>query len=194
MTEILLFHHVLGQTPGFREFADELREDGHTVHTPDLFDGRTFDGVDAGMAHAREIGFQQLEDRATAAAADLGHDLVYAGFSLGAASAQAMTQTRPGARGALLYHGALPTSEFDQPWPSGVPLQMHVMEGDELGDVDVCQAIAEEVESAQLYLYPGSGHLFADRSSTDYDEAAARLLVDRTLAFPAASAEPTGQR
>ena len=42
MTEILLFHHAQGQTPGFLAFADELRVAGHAVHAPDLYDGRTF--------------------------------------------------------------------------------------------------------------------------------------------------------
>ncbi len=55
MAEVLLFHHAQGQTPGFLAFADELRAAGHTVHTPDLYDGKTFATVDEGVAHAKEI-------------------------------------------------------------------------------------------------------------------------------------------
>jgi esterase/lipase len=39
MAEVMLFHHAMGQTEGFTALADELRQAGHTVHTPDLFGG-----------------------------------------------------------------------------------------------------------------------------------------------------------
>ena len=50
-------------------------------------------------------------------------------------------------------------------------------------DLDAAIALDREVPTVKLWLYPGSGHLFADTSSTDYDEAAAALLKERTLAF-----------
>ena len=83
MTTVLLFHHALGQTPGFLEFADELRKAGLTVHTPDLYEGRTFTDLDEGVDNAREIGFGEVVRRGVAAAQDLPTDVVYAGFSLG---------------------------------------------------------------------------------------------------------------
>ena len=46
MTEVLMFHHAQGLTPGLRAFADVLRAAGHTVHAPDLFDGRTFGSIE----------------------------------------------------------------------------------------------------------------------------------------------------
>ncbi|WP_091651511.1 dienelactone hydrolase family protein [Micromonospora pallida] len=183
MTEILLFHHALGQTPGFMEFADRWRAAGHTVHTPDLYDGTTFGSVDEGVAHARSIGFDEIARRGTAAAEGLSADLVYAGFSLGAMSAQSLTQTRPGARGALIMEGAAPTATFDSPWPTGTPVQFHAMADDDWADVPVMQQLVQEIDTAELFLYPGSGHLFADRSSKDYDEQAAALLLTRTLEF-----------
>lgn len=183
MTEILLFHHAQGQTPGFLEFAEHLRSAGHTVHTPDLYDGKTFPELEAGVAFAEEVGFGEIIARGLAAASDLPNEIVYAGFSLGVLPTQALAQTRPGAVGALLFHSSVPTSEFERPWPPHVPLQIHVMEDDDWGDVDVGRALSEQIESAELYLYPGSGHLFADPSSTDYDPESARLMLDRTLAF-----------
>ena len=118
MTEVLLYHHVQGLTEGVRSFADELRQAGHTVHTPDLFDGRTFDTIDAGMAFAREAGFGALAERGVAAAGGVGRDVVYAGFSFGVMAAQQLAQTRPGARGALLMCSCLPVSEFGDAWPA----------------------------------------------------------------------------
>src|SRR5205814_7046613 len=100
MAEVLLFHHAQGQTAGFKAFADELRPAGHTVHTPDLFDGRTFASIEEGMAYAEQLGFPDgIIERGERAADSLPDELVYAGFSLGVLPAQKLAQTRPGARG-----------------------------------------------------------------------------------------------
>ena len=186
MTTVLLFHHAQGQTPGFLAFAQELREAGHTVHAPDLYGGgETFGTVDDGVAHVRQVGFGEIIRRGAAAAEGLPEDIVVAGFSLGVMPAQSLAQTRPGARGALLYHGALPPSEFGGPWPDGVPLQIHFMDEDPWAEEDrpAAEALVKEVEDAELFIYPGSGHLFADPTSNDYDERAANLLKERTFAF-----------
>lgn len=187
MTDVVVFHHAHGLTAGVRAFADRLRAAGHRVTVPDLYDGATFATLDAGIAHARQVGFGTIADRGRDAAATLPDDIVYAGFSLGAVPAQMLAQTRPGAKGALLFHACLPTAEFGGPWPQGVPLQIHAMDGDELftgdGDLDAARAIVEATDAAELFLYPGRTHLFADSSLPSYDEAAATLLTRRVLAF-----------
>src|SRR5256885_17209139 len=111
MTEVVLYHHVQGLTEGVRSFADELRQAGHTVHTPDLFEGRTFDTIEEGMAFAREAGFGALADRGLAAAEAIRPEAVYAGFSFGVMVAQQLPQTPPGARGAVLLCSCVPVSE-----------------------------------------------------------------------------------
>jgi dienelactone hydrolase len=185
MTTVLLFHHAQGQTPGFLAFAQELREAGHTVHAPDLYEGKTFEDIDEGVANARRVGFEEIVRRGTEAAEALSADIVYAGFSLGVMPAQSLAQTRPGARGAIFFHGAMPPAEFGGPWPDGVPLQIHFMDDDPWAEEDrpAAETLAKEVEGVELFIYPGSGHLFADPSSDDYDEPSARLLTDRTFAF-----------
>jgi dienelactone hydrolase len=185
MATLLLFHHAQGQTTGFLAFADELRRAGHTVHAPDLFDGNTFRDLDEGVAYAQQVGFSEILRRGSAEATDLPPDIVYAGFSLGVMPAQSLAQTRPGARGAIFFHGCMPTSEFGSSWPEGVPLQIHMMDRDPWGEEDrpAAEALAEEVKEAELFLYPGSGHLFADPSLDEYDEQAAGVLKERTLAF-----------
>ena len=184
MTEILLFHHAQGQTAGFLAFADELRAAGHVVHAPDLYDGKTFDDLDEGVGYAKEVGFGTLQERARLTAEGLPDELVYAGFSLGAGPAQELAQTRPGAKGALLFHAAFPASEFGA-WPPGVPLQIHMMEDDpwSVEDLPAARELVESAEGAELLLYPGDRHLFADSSLADYDESAATLLEQRVLAF-----------
>lgn len=185
MTELLLFHHAQGQTQGFLAFADELRAAGHVVHAPDLYDGKTFTDINEGVGYAREVGFGTIQERGVSAAEGLPNELVYAGFSLGASPAQALAQTRPGAKGALLFHAAFPASEFGGSWPPGVPLQIHMMEDDEWAaeDLPAARELVETIDGAELFLYPGDRHLFADNSLPDYDESAATLLKQRVLAF-----------
>jgi dienelactone hydrolase len=185
LAEVLLFHHAQGQTPGFLAFADELREAGHTVHTPDLYEGKTFVSLDEGVDHAREVGFDTLLARGEEAATDLPPELVYGGFSLGVMPAQKLAQTRSGARGALLFSAAFPASEFGGSWPQRVPLQIHMMEEDEwaMEDLPAARELVETVDGAELFLYPGDRHLFADNSLPDYDAEAAAQLKERTLAF-----------
>jgi dienelactone hydrolase len=187
MAEVLLFHHALGQTAGFHAFADELRRAGHTVHAPDLYDGRTFATLDEGMAYAQQIGFGEIMERGVRAANGLPEELVYAGFSLGVVPAQKLAQTRPGARGALLFYSCVPTSEFGTSWPVGVPVQIHGMDADPIfvgeGDIDAARALVESAADAELFLYPGDQHYFADPSLPSYDADAAALLTRRVLDF-----------
>lgn len=156
------------------------------MYAPDLYDGNTFAGLDEGVGYAKEVGFDTIMERGRLAADGLPSGLVYAGFSLGAMPAQMLAQTRPGAKGALLFHSCIPPSEFGTPWPVGVPVQIHIMEADEWaleGDLDAARELDETVEGAKLFLYPGDRHLFADDSLPGYDEDAAALLTERVLGF-----------
>jgi dienelactone hydrolase len=187
MAEVLLFHHAQGQTAGFHAFAEELRRAGHTVHTPDLFEGRTFGSIDEGLAHAQEVGFGELIERGVQEADELPSEVVYGGFSLGVLPAQKLAQTRPGARGALLFYSCVPPSEFGSSWPAAVPVQVHGMDADpffvEEGDLEAAREVVAAADDGELFLYPGDQHYFADSSLPSYDEAAAKLLTERVLAF-----------
>jgi dienelactone hydrolase len=189
MAEVVLYHHVQGLTAGVASFADELRRAGHVVHSPDLFDGRTFVTVEDGMAYAREVGFGVLAERGVAAGRALPSPaVVYGGFSFGAMPAQHLAQTSPNARGALLFHGCAPVSEFGQQWPEGVPVQVHGMDADpyfaeEDGDLGAARQLVAATDRAELFLYPGDQHLFADSSLPSYDRPSATLLMNRVLDF-----------
>jgi dienelactone hydrolase len=186
MAEVLLFHHAHGLTPGCTAFADELRNAGHVVHLPDLYEGRRFDDLAEGVRYAETVGFDTIIERGRIAAQTLSDGLVYGGFSLGVMPAQMLAQTRPGARGALLFHSAVPPSEFGGAWPPSVPLQIHMMEADEFaleGDLEVARELAETVDRAELFLYPGDRHLFMDRSLPDFEAAAADAVLRRVLSF-----------
>lgn len=190
MVEVLLFHHAQGLTPGVVAFAELLRAAGHTVHTPDLFDGQRFETVEAGVAHAQAIGFGTIVERGRAIAAALPVNVIYAGVSLGVLPAQVLAQTRPGALGVLLISACLPADGFGG-WPADLPAHIHAMEADPIfsqEDMAAAEALVASSLDAELFLYPGEGHLFIDSSLADYDEDATRLLVRRVLRFLAASA------
>ena len=141
------------------------------------------------MAFINETGFDKLGERGVHTADDLPPELVYAGFSFGVTIAQQLAQTRPGARGALLFYSAIPISgewAFG-PWPDGVPVQIHGMDNDPFfvgeGDIDAAREIVEKAQDAELFLYPGDQHYFADSSLPSYDAEATALLTQRVLEF-----------
>jgi dienelactone hydrolase len=184
MAQAILFHHALGVTDGVKAFADRLREGDHQVTVADLFGGTTFDTIEEGVAHEEQLGWDEMIARSEAAIAPLPPDVVIGGFSLGAVYGQRLAQMRAGALGALLYHGGdVPPAEFEAPWPNGVGLQVHVSEGDKWFSLEGGEQLVSEVPGAKLFLYPGSGHLFTDRSWEEYDEASTTLVVERTLDF-----------
>jgi dienelactone hydrolase len=186
MADIVLLHHVQGLTPGVRALADRLRAAGHTVHAPDLFDGRTFATLDEGMSHAKSIGFGALLERGVAEAQSLPAEVVYIGISMGVMPAQQLVQTRAGARGAVFIDACLPAEEFGT-WPEGVPAQIHGMEADpnfaDGGDLDAARALVASTDAVELFLYPGDVHLFSDASLPSHDPAATELMLRRILEF-----------
>jgi dienelactone hydrolase len=186
MADVLLQHHAQGLTDGVRAFADRLRKAGHTVHTPDLYDGKTFATLDEGLAYARQVGFGEVQERGVRAADGLPAELVHIGISLGVMPAQLLAQTRAGARGAVLIEGCVPPAEFGVPWPAGVPVQVHGMDADPVfagdGDLEAARALVKEVDG-QLFVYPGDRHLFIDSSLPTYDAGAAALVTERVLDF-----------
>jgi dienelactone hydrolase len=187
MAVVLLFHHAQGLTPGVRSFAERLERAGHTVHLPDLYEGRVFDDLGEGVAHAREVGFGTVLERGRRAAEELPGEIVCAGFSLGVLPAQLLAQTRPDVQGALLLHSCVPFTEFGEAWPEGVPVQIHSMDADpsfvEEGDLEAARDLVASTPCAELFLYPGGRHLFTDDSLPDYDKEAADLLTERVLRF-----------
>jgi len=191
MAEVVLFHHVQGLTDGVRAFAAELGKGGHTVHTPDLFDGQRPASIDDGLELVQRIGDEELDRRINAAVAALPPGLVYGGFSFGGATAQGLAQTTPGARGALLYESCVSlTADWSfGPWPDEVPVQIHGMEADpffaEEGDLEAARELVAIVgpKLAELFTYPGDLHLFTDSSLPTYDQAATALVIRRSVEF-----------
>ncbi len=187
MVDVVVFHHAQGPTPGIVSFADRLRAAGHVVHTPDLFDGRTFATLEEGIAHAKSVGFGDIHERGVAEAEQLGATLAYIGFSMGVMPAQQLAQTRDGALGAVFIDACMPVEEFGDGWPTGVPVQVHGMDADPFfaleGDLDAARSLVAATDHGELFLYSGDAHLFADSSLPSYDAAAAEQMTDRVIQF-----------
>ena len=187
MTEVLLFHHAMGRTKGIHTFADKIREAGHSVNVPDLFEGRMFSTIEDGMAYAEKIGFEEIMERGSRIARELPHEIVYAGFSLGVIPGQKLAQTREGARGALFFSSCVPAMMLGSPWPVHLPVQIHAMDADPVfineGDIEAAHEIIGTANHGELFLYPGDQHYFADNSLPSYDADATTLLLQRVLDF-----------
>jgi dienelactone hydrolase len=188
--EIVLFHSAYGLKPGVLQWAERLRLAGHIVHTPDLYDGEVFSFSNRmeAVRKIQEMGFDGVLARSQAAVVDLSNDLIYAGYSNGAACAELLAATRPGARGAILMHGPLPIRDLGwETWPTTVPVAVHFAEQDPRRDQKVIDRLAERVRSSgaafELHDYPGSGHLFAEPEMPDYDANAAETMFQNVVKF-----------
>jgi dienelactone hydrolase len=51
------------------------------------------------------------------------------------------------------------------------------------GDIDAARALVASAPDAELFLYPGDQHYFADATLPSYDPDAAALLIRRVLDF-----------
>jgi dienelactone hydrolase len=193
MAEVVLFHSVLGFRPGVISAAERLRAAGHTLHTPDYFDGEVFDDLEKGSRKEEKLGYQEIARRTKEFVSGLPEGLVYAGFSLGAVQAEVLAASRAGALGAVLMHGAVPVeglSEYFgiQNWPEGVPVQVHYAVDDPWVEAEEEVApLGDAVRGAratfEAHTYPGSAHLFSDPDLPEYDRASSEAMWKRVLAF-----------
>ncbi|GGT23219.1 dienelactone hydrolase family protein [Streptomyces purpureus] len=184
--DIMLFHSVYGPRPAVRDAADRLREAGHQVHTPDLYDGATASTMEEALALKERIGKEELLKRAILAAAPYSErGLVYMGFSLGASIAQTLALGDEKARGLVLLHGTSDIAENAS--ADELPVQLHVADPDPFESHDWLTAwylrMGRAGADTEVYRYPGAGHLYTDPDLPDYDKAAAEQTWRITLAF-----------
>lgn len=186
MTDVLLLHHAQGRTTGVAALADRLRDAGHSVAVPDLFEGRTFPTLEEGLAHADRTGFGTIRAEGVAAAGAFAGPFAVVGISMGVMAAQELAQTNPHVVAAVLIASCLPPQQFG-PWPAAVPVQVHGGEHDrvftEEGDLDAAREVVESASAGELFLYPTASHLFVDASLPESDPGATDEVVTRTLAL-----------
>jgi dienelactone hydrolase len=180
---VLLFHHAQGLTPGCVSFADRLRAAGHVVHTPDLYDGKTSPSSPTAFATRK----RSASARSPTAGASPRSPSPPASSTRGSRSGRCRRRCWL-RRGPARRARCCSTPRFQLRSSAGrgrtaCRSRSTRWRDDEWGDVDVAHGLAEEIETAELFLYPGDRHLFADESLPDYDEDAAALLMERVLRF-----------
>ncbi|WP_061963326.1 dienelactone hydrolase family protein [Demequina aurantiaca] len=186
MTQVVLLHSALGLTEDVKEWADGLRGQGHEVHVPDLFDGDTFDSIDAGVDRVDSLGMVGHLERARELTAGVEGPRVYIGFSFGGALAQILALQEPDAVAAVVLHGAMSPAWFDiTTWPTRLRMQLHYMSDDEWVEQDEVAALRALAPAGAIdeFTYPGESHLYAFANFDDYDEQASELTFERIAEF-----------
>lgn len=184
MATVILFHSEMGLRDLERDAADRMRAAGHEVHTPDLYEGKTAGSIAEGIALMGTFGFDNLAERAQKACSGLPEKTLLAGFSMGAQLVCRVWAKRAQTSGLLLLHGL---GDFPKWVRNGLPVQAHFAEPDPY--ISDQQASAWPMTAfriglaAEVYTYEGAGHLYTDKTSPDYDAAAAELTWERALIF-----------
>lgn len=189
MTNVALFHSVLGMRAGVLDAADRLRARGHQVLPVDQYDGRVFDDYAEAAAFVETVGsYPELMARAAAAVEPLPDGFLCVGFSNGGGMAEYVASQRR-VSGVVMCSGALPLEMLGvDAWPAGVPAQIHYTTGDPFRQAGWAETVRDCVAAAdgdvELFDYPGTGHLFTDATLPDeYDADSAEVLWRRVQAF-----------
>ncbi|HET9181598.1 MAG TPA: dienelactone hydrolase family protein [Candidatus Angelobacter sp.] len=185
---VVLFHSAYGLRPAVHDFADTLRSAGHTVVTPDLYDGEVFAERTDAIRKIQDLGFDAILERARASVAALPSQLVFAGFSNGGACAELLAATRPGARGAVLMHAPLMIRDLGYAaWPEHIPVQVHFSDKDPIKNQAVIEKLADKVRASgsrfEQFDYDAPGHLFADPAFPAYSAIATEAMTKHVIEF-----------
>jgi len=181
--DVVLFHSMFGLRSVEGEAAARLEAAGHRVTVPDLFGGATTEeGIDAGFALMRTIGWETIVERARLATESVPDNAVLMGLSMGVGVIGELWPERLRAAAVICLHS---TTGIPSGVPKGTPMQVHVAIGDRFAtdeDLEAVEASAARVGAeAAIYRYPHAGHLFTDATLPDFDAAAADATWTRIL-------------
>ena len=191
---VLVLHAWWGLNDTMKAFCTQLAESGFVAFAPDLYHGKIADNI----ADAEALG-TALDSSHLQAKADIAHAIMFLndrvgqadfglaviGFSLGAYYALDLAAADPEhIRSVVIFYG---TGGGDYSSSRAAYLG-HFAEEDEFEPQSNIDNLEESLRRAgrpvTFYRYSGTGHWFfePDRSQA-YNQAAASLAWDRTLAF-----------
>ncbi len=189
---ILMLHAWWGFNDFFKAFCDRIAENGFTVVAPDLFQGKVAKTIPEAEALAptmeRQIDKQEILDAVTLLQSQEGvtaDSIGVIGISFGAYYALWLSNQPTASTGATVIFYGTGHDDFTR---STSAFLGHFAENDPFEPPENVQELEQMLRSAsrevEFYTYPGLGHWFFEDDRPDaYDENAANLAWERTLAF-----------
>jgi carboxymethylenebutenolidase len=195
---LVVVSSVYGATADLRATMRRYAASGFVVAAPEMFsrteggalgqseEERTkargrLEGYDfaAGMKDV-QVTMEALRDRPDCTGA-----VAVMGYCFGGEFAYVAT-VELGAAAAASFHGIGIEKHFDLAPRIAVPMSLHFGEEDRFAPpaiIDAIEAAHRGKPDVEIYRYPGAKHGFAQSDSAAYDETAARLSEERTLAM-----------
>jgi carboxymethylenebutenolidase len=188
---VLVLHAWWGLTPFFKQVCDRLADEGFVGLAPDLYGGKTTSDPAEAEALLAGADMDAMLDLVRSSALTLrampatpDSPIGTLGFSMGASWAFWLASRVPEAvRATVAFYG---TQSVDMT-PATSAFLGHFAEDDPWVDDDERTLLEADLhvldKDVTFHDYPGTGHWFFEEDQPAYDEAAARLAWDRTLAF-----------
>jgi carboxymethylenebutenolidase len=189
---VMVLHGWWGMSRFVRRTCDRLADAGFVAIAPDLFDGATADTPDQAQELLGTMDMDGVVASVMATSAALrelpatdDRPIGVVGMSMGGSLALWLATRAPEQIGAAVVFYGVQDIDFE---PATAPILGHFAERDELvSDDEVVEMeahlrlLAKDVE---FHRYAGTGHWFIeDDRPAAYDDAAAQLAWERTIAF-----------
>ena len=191
---VLVLHAWWGLNDTMKVFCTRLADAGFAAFAPDLYHGKVADTIAGAEALAKALDADHLQAKAEIAeaakflierAGQTDDGLAVIGFSLGAYFALDLSVGASELiRSVVVFYG----TGADDFSGSRAAYLGHFAENDEFEPQADGDHLEESLRRAgrpvSFYRYPGTGHWFFELDRSDaFDQAAASLAWDRTLAF-----------
>lgn len=188
---VLVLHAWWGLNPFFKDVCDRLAAEGFVALAPDLYQGKLAATIDEAEALMKQCDSAAIEAIAHGALDELrGHAVVRGdavgaiGYSMGAGWALELSAARPDdIAAAVLFYGA---GEADFSAARAAYLG-HFAEADEWEPQEYVQQMEAAMRAAgreiTLHIYPDVAHWFVEANRPEYNQEAAALAWQRTIAF-----------
>jgi carboxymethylenebutenolidase len=186
---VVLVHDWFGVSPFYTDAADRLARQGYCVVAVDLYNGRSATTHNEASALLGALDANVAAEKIDAAIKSLGdrpRKIALMGFSMGARHARAAALRNPSVRATVLWYGDI-TKNTDRLSKLSGPVLLVVgsRDGSALDDSSAFAKEADASVGAEVYVYPGAAHAFAQplfNEGKTYDavatETAWRLTED----------------
>ncbi len=193
---IILIHEWWGLNDQIRRTADRYAEEGFVALAVDLYGGRSTIIND----EARELA-GEVRDNSQAAFTNLNKAIAYmasftddkvdeeriasVGWCFGGGWSYQMARNNLGTTASVIYYGFFnPQDDLSQ---MRAKIIAHFGEDDRAISLDTVETFQARLDTLngehEVYIYPNSGHAFANNQGDRYNEDAAEQAWERTLEF-----------